>query len=123
MDDQYTRSSGNSKCGIIPPMRNKVSVGGHIAAVLALLSGMLCAASVPTPRMVPVDPLLSEVDAQSGRLTFYYVGALADGAAESAHEVVATVDGGSAVRVKLGEDRRATVAFGALAAEIGRAHV
>ena len=66
--------------------------------------------------MVPVDPLLSEVDAQSGRLTFYYVGALADGVAASAHEVVATVDGGSAVRTKLGEDRRATVTFGTLAA-------
>ena len=51
--------------------------------------------------MVPVDPLLSEVDAQSGRLTFYYVGALADGAVESAHEVVATVDGGSASGVRV----------------------
>ncbi len=90
-------------------------MGRHVVMSLAFLSGMLCAATLPTPRMVPVDPLLSEVDAQSGRLTFYYVGALADGVAESAHEVVATVDGGNAVRAKLGEDRRATVAFGALA--------
>ena len=97
-------------------MKTKVSVGYHIAVALAFLSGMLCAASLPTPRLVPVDPLLSDVDAQSGQMTFYYVGALAGGAAADAHTVVATVDGGSAARTKLGEDRRATVTFGALAA-------
>lgn len=85
-----------------------------VRAVAVAACGFAVAA-VPTPRLVPVDPLLSEVDARSGRLTFHYVGALADGAAATGHIAVATVDGARTVRAKLGDDRRASVELGALA--------
>ncbi len=107
--------------GIIPCMKAETKVKRSVsmlavAVAIAMLAatGTLFAASVPTPRMVPVDPLLDEVDAATGRMTFYSVGEL--GSAAEDFEVLVSVDGGSAVRAALGSDRRATVSFGAVAA-------
>lgn len=95
-------------------MGRKVRCGGGARFCAAALWVMaFCAAGgAPTPRMVPVDPLLANVDARSGRLTFYYVGPL-DGGAEG-YGVTAALDGGEARGIALGEDRRATVEFGAI---------
>ena len=42
-----------------------------VAAVASVAVACGQAGGVPTPRLVPVDPLLSEVDAPSGQMTFY----------------------------------------------------
>ena len=63
-------------------------------------------------RLVPVDPLLADIDAAAAKMTFYYPGDL-EGAL-SRYEVRASFAGREA-RATLGEDRRATVSFGAVA--------
>ena len=62
-------------------------------------------------RIVPIDPLLDRVDANSGAMTFYWNGepAAAGGRLE------ASLDGGAAVSAVLGEDRRASLKFGKIA--------
>ena len=67
----------------------------------------------PTPRLVPVDPLLDVVDAEIGRMTFYYVGSLDGPAGTFAAE--ASIDGVATVRAAISDDRHATIAFGAIA--------
>ena len=109
------------ECGIILCMKTETRIERgtcRIAAAVAIAvlsaAGTLWAASLPTPRIVPVDPLLDEVDAATGRMTFYSVGEI--GSAAEGFEVSASIDGGAAVRAALGSDRRATVSFGAVAA-------
>ena len=88
------------------------AVRGMVAAVACAVATVGLAGGAPTPRMVPVDPLLGNVDADAGRLTFYYAGPL-DGDA-AGHGVEVALDGGAAHRLALGADRRVTVAFGAI---------
>ena len=59
-------------------------------------------------RIVPIDPLLDRVDANSGKMTFYWNGEPAAAGAK----LEASVDGGAAVSAVLGDDRRVTVNFG-----------
>lgn len=62
-------------------------------------------------RIVPVDPLLDEVSARDGRMTFFWN----DEPAAEGGRLSASVDGRSAVCATLGADRRATVELGRLA--------
>ena len=94
--------------------RGTCRIAAAVAIAVLSAAGTLWAASLPTPRIVPVDPLLDEVDAATGRMTFYSVGEI--GSAAEGFEVSASIDGGAAVRAALGSDRRATVSFGAVAA-------
>lgn len=61
-------------------------------------------------RIVPVDPLLDQVDARDGRMTFFWN---AEPAAAGGR-LSASVDGRPAVCAELGADRRATVLLGEL---------
>ena len=69
----------------------------------------------PTPRLVPVDPILSKVDPSRPRISFYYVGPSA-GEGQGA-TVRVTLDGKPLDGVPLGSDRRAVVSLGASLAE------
>ena len=64
-------------------------------------------------RIVPVDPLLSEMDADLAKMEFYYPGDLED--APSAYAFAARLDDGHAVSTPLDERRRGTVEFGKVA--------
>ncbi len=68
-------------------------------------------AKLPT-RIVPVDPLLDEVDSADAKLRFFYSGDLAKNPAE--YEIAASLDGGTPIRQALDAKREATVAFGAI---------
>ena len=71
-----------------------------------------CFARPFVPRIVPIDPLLSQVDAESGRMMFYWPGKPRCGV-ESCR-LLASVDGGIAQESTLDKDGRARVAFGRL---------
>lgn len=70
-------------------------------------------AKLPT-RLVPVDPLLDEVDSADAKLRFFYSGDLAKDPTD--YEIAASLDGGTPVRQAMDAKREATVAFGAIAA-------
>jgi len=60
-------------------------------------------------RIVPIDPLLAHVDAETGRMLFYWPGEQAKGGECT---LSASIDSGKAIRVTLGADGRAEVSFG-----------
>ena len=62
------------------------------------------------PRIVPIDPLLADFDADTGRMMFFYAGSPACGF--EACELAGSLDDGSQVCAQVGADRRATLAFG-----------
>ena len=62
-------------------------------------------------RIVPVDPLLDQVDAKEGRMTFFWNAE----PAVPGGSLSVVVDGKFTARARLGEDRRATVRLGELA--------
>ena len=64
-------------------------------------------------RLVPIDPLLADLDAADAKMTFYYPGDLAGEL--SRYEVRAAFAGREA-RAPLGADRHATVSFGSVPA-------
>ena len=64
------------------------------------------------PRIVPIDPLLADFNADDGRMTFFYAGSPAGGFA--ACELEGCIDGGRAVRAPVGADGRGTLSFGAV---------
>lgn len=63
-------------------------------------------------RILPIDPLIADVDAAEGRLMFYYPGDL-DGK-PAGFELVGSLGNGRTARSVLGDDRRATLRFGAI---------
>ena len=65
-------------------------------------------------RVVPVDPLLDEVDSENARMRFYYPGDLSAKPVE--YIVEATVDGGAPVGATMNDKREATVVFGRVSA-------
>ena len=71
-----------------------------------------CFARPFVPRIVPIDPLLSQVDAESGRMMFYWPGKPRCGVESCC--LLASVDGGLAQEGALDKDGRAQVAFGRL---------
>ena len=60
--------------------RGTCRIAAAVAIAVLSAAGTLWAASLPTPRIVPVDPLLDEVDAATGRMTFYSVGEIGSAA-------------------------------------------
>lgn len=62
------------------------------------------------PRIVPIDPLLAQVDQADCAITFYYPGDLDLGLA--AYELVAVFDGSALPAQPIGADRRVRVDFG-----------
>ena len=73
------------------------------------------------PRIVPIDPLLSDLDADTGRMMFFYAGSPACGF--EACELAGSLDGGSHVSAQVGADRRATLAFGTVQPGSHKLHV
>ena len=77
--------------------------------------------SHPLPvRIVPIDPLLVNVDVETGRMLFYWSGEQTQG---GAYTLSASIDGGKAVRAPLGADGKAEVSFGRIAARRHRVKV
>ena len=75
----------------------------------------------PQPvRIVPMDPLLANVDAEMGRMLFYWAG---EQAQDGACSLSASIDSGKAIVVPLGADGRAEVSFGRIAARRHRVKV
>ena len=75
----------------------------------------------PQPvRIVPIDPLLANVDAETGRMLFYWAG---EQAQDGACSLSASIDSGKAIVVPLGADGRAEVSFGRIAARRHRVKV
>ncbi len=77
--------------------------------------------SVPAPldtprpsRIVPIDPKLSEVDAQAASMEFYYPGDLAH--PPEGYALTARMDGGACVTGALDARRRVRLGFGAISA-------
>ena len=86
---------------------------------LVPLTGEAAAATTGTPdflfkplirRIVPIDPLLSKVDAAKAEITFYWPGEPECGVASCMLE--ASMDGGQAQKVRMGDDGRAKASFG-----------
>ena len=65
------------------------------------------------PRIVPIDPLLADFDADRGRMSFLYAGSPSCGFA--ACDLEGRIDGGAPVRSAVGADGRASLEFGATA--------
>ena len=84
-------------------------------AAVATSATLRSAEFQPTPRLVPVDPILSNVDPSRPRISFYYVGPSA-GEGQGATLRV-TLDGKPLDGVPLGSDRLAEVSLGASLAE------
>lgn len=61
-------------------------------------------------RIVPIDPLLSHVDAESGKMMFYWPGEPKGGIRSCS--LTAVLDGGRRIESSLGADGRAELAFG-----------
>ena len=64
------------------------------------------------PRILPIDPLISQVDATHARMTFYYPNELSGDC--SNYELVCRIDRSQTASAPLGADARGTVEFGAL---------
>ena len=62
-------------------------------------------------RIVPIDPLLADIDPNNAKVTFYYPGDLLPNA--EAHELVASI-GNVKASAKIAKDGKATVSFGKL---------
>ena len=67
-----------------------------------------------TARIVPIDPLLADIDPENAKMTFYYPGDL-DGDVRG-FEIAARIGSGVKAAAALGADRRARLSFGKLPA-------
>ena len=70
-------------------------------------------ASPVMARIVPIDPLLSEIDAASAVVTYYYGGVLKGSLGD--YRIESSLGGGRWVSAQLPESRRVTVNHGAVA--------
>ena len=86
----------------ILPLSEKAASGAHPSPLPKSLAS----------RIVPIDPLLSEISSQSGRVAFYYAGELP--AAPQECEFAATLDGRTWATGPMNVRRTGSLAFGRL---------
>lgn len=83
-------------------------------AATAEKSAPIAAVKTVPPPIVPIDPLLDDIDANVARMTFYYPGELAE--SPEKYALLASIDGtNNPCSANLGTDRRAALSFGTIA--------